>query len=148
MDPIEAVYRADHARLWRALLAYTGDADIASEAEAEVFSQAFGRKDELIDPEAWIWRSAFRIAAGLMHRRRRDGSAAGDLERPGFDQPLIEFLDMLGGLSEQQRAVVVLRYAGRFSPTDIANLLNTTPETVRVQLHRAHTELRERIDLP
>ena len=37
-----------------------------------MFSQAFGRKDELIDPAAWIWRSAFRIAAGLMARRRHD----------------------------------------------------------------------------
>ena len=61
------------------------------------------------------------------------------------DPELVEFLDQLAGLSDQQRAVVVLRYTGGFTPTEIAELLDTTPNSVRVQLHRAHAHLRERM---
>ena len=154
MDPIEEAYRAHHQRLWRSLLAYTGDAEVATDAAAETYTQALGRGGELHDPPAWIWRAAFRIAAGLLAdrgRRWRDVEMV-DLDGdPAFsdvdgDPELVEFLDQLSTLSDQQRAVVVLRYSGGFTPTEIADLLETTPNSVRVQLHRAHAHLRERID--
>ncbi|MDH3302952.1 MAG: sigma-70 family RNA polymerase sigma factor [Acidimicrobiia bacterium] len=154
MDPIEEAYRAHHQRLWRSLLAYTGDAEAATDAAAETYSQALRRGDELVDPAAWIWRTAFRVAAGLLADRSRQWR---DLESVDLDRiakqavavedpELVEFLDQLRTLSDQQRAVVVLRYSGGFTPTEIAELLDTTPNSVRVQLHRAHAHLRERID--
>ncbi len=158
MDSVEEVYRSQHDRLWKSLLAFTGDPDLAAEAEAETFSQAFARGDELRNPEGWVWRTAFKVAAGIMADRRvrlREAplpdadtdslAAAGSVQ---IDSSLAEFLDMLGTLSEQQRTVVILRYAGGFKPTEIAELLDTTPGTVRVQLHRAHAHLRERIEHP
>jgi len=154
MDPIEEAYRTNHQRLWRSLLAYTGDAEVATDAAAETYSQALGRGEELVDPAAWIWRTAFRVAAGMLadrSRRWRDIELV-DLDGdPVFsdvagDPDLVEFLDQLSSLSDQQRAVVVLRYSGGFTPTEIAGLLDTTPNSVRVQLHRAHAHLRERID--
>ncbi len=154
MDPIEEAYRAHHQRLWRSLLAYTGDADVATEAAAETFSQAIGRGDELNDPAAWIWRSAFRVAAGLLAdrssrwRNLRPVDAAHDaaVHDHSADPELVEFLDQLRTLSDQQRAVVVLRYAGGFTPSEIAEILDTSANSVRVQLHRAHAHLRERIE--
>ncbi len=151
MDPIEEAYRVHHQRLWRSLLAYTGDAEVATDAAAETYSQALGRGDELVDPPAWIWRTAFRVAAGLLADRSRQWRQleSVDLDRsPAADDPeLVEFLDQLSTLSDQQRAVVVLRYSGGFTPAEIAELLDSTPNSVRVQLHRAHAHLRERIDL-
>lgn len=154
MDPVEEVYRSQHNRLWKALLAFTGDPDLAAEAEAETFSQAFARADELHNPQGWIWRTAFKVAAGIMaDRRSRSGEPSlADMEQAedrtaaDVDSSLAEFLDLLGSLSEQQRTVVILRYAGGFKPTEIAGLMETTPGTVRVQLHRAHRHLRERIE--
>jgi len=35
-----------------------------------------------------------------------------------------------------------LRHVGGFTSTEIAELLDTSPTTVRVQLHRAHGSLR------
>lgn len=156
MDPIEEVYRSQHDRLWKSLLAFTGDPHLAAEAEAETFAQAFARGDELRNPEGWVWRAAFKIASGIMAEHRSHSNDAEMLDESGLDagfgghtqvdSSLAEFLDMLGTLSEQQRTVVVLRYAGGFKPTEIAELLETTPGTVRVQLHRAHEHLRERIE--
>lgn len=147
-DRVEDAYLRIHHRLWHALLGFSGDPEVASDAEAEAFSQAIRRGDELRDIDAWVWRSAFRIARGLLADRRRD--------RPLDDSTLpvstiddaraAEFLSQLGGLSEQQREVVVLRYVGAFRPSEIAELLHTSPGSVRVQLHRAHTKLRAALE--
>ena len=48
---IEAGYRQHRHRLWRSLLAYTGDADITEDAIAEAFAQALRRGSALHDPE-------------------------------------------------------------------------------------------------
>jgi RNA polymerase sigma factor (sigma-70 family) len=140
VDRIEAMYRREHDRLWRSLVAYTGDTDLASDAEAEAFAQLIGRGDAVNDPAAWVWRSAYRIAAGLL---QRSGSGRSAPEVVVIDDPsIVDLLALLDGLSSQQRACVVLRYVGRFTAPEIAELLGTTAGTVRVQLHRAHESLR------
>ena len=143
-DGIERVYRAEHDRLWRSLLSYTGSADLASEAESEAFTQLIGRGAEIRDPAAWVWRSAYRIANGLMDRGRRP--AVGVDPVPVTDWSIVDLLSMLDGLSRQQRACVVLRYVGGFTGAEIAELLDTSAGTVRVQLHRAHETLRATLE--
>jgi len=147
---IEDVYRSDHVKLWRSLYAFIGDAELASDAEAEAFAQALGRGDALIDPAAWIWRSAFRIASGLAADRRRLDIEVDprNMADPATETtpPPHDLLDLLDGLSQQQRACVVLRYTGGFSPAEIGDLLQTTAGTVRVQLHRSHRKLRKTLE--
>jgi RNA polymerase sigma factor (sigma-70 family) len=53
-----------------------------------------------------------------------------------------EFDSLLGGLTGQQRACVVLRFVGGMDTPAIASALNTSTTTVRVQLHRARAVLR------
>ena len=141
-DRVEAVYRDIHPRLWRALLAYTGDAELTSDAEAEAFAQVLRRGGAVDDVAAWVWRSAFRIASGLLAAR----SSATDLAAVDGSTPSIgsaaEFLGLLADLSPQQRACVALRYVGAYTAPEIGELLGTTAGTVRVQLNRAHAALR------
>jgi hypothetical protein len=66
---LELVYRDHGARLWRAVFAFAGDRQIADDAIAEAFAQALRRGNELRDPLAWIWRVAFRVAAGELKER-------------------------------------------------------------------------------
>lgn len=141
---VEVVYRAQHERLWRALFSYTGDPHIAADAEGEAFAQLLRRGAAVSDPAAWVWRAAFKIAGGLLQSRHRDVALA--VDQPSLDPELLEFLDALGSLSEQQRACVVLRHAGRLTAPEIADVLETSPETVRTQLRRAHARLREGLD--
>lgn len=144
-DRVEAVYRAVHRRLWRSLLAYTGDAELASDAEAEAFAQVLRRGDAVDDVEAWVWRSAFRIAGGLVAARSGspDLGAVDDSTRSSGS--VAEFLSLLGDLSPQQRACVALRYVGEYTSSEIGEVLGTSAGTVRVQLHRAHASLRNTI---
>src|SRR3954453_23152905 len=73
-ENVEAVYRADGERLWRAIYAFAGDAEIASDAVAEAFAQAIKRGAAIRDPAAWTWRAAFRISAGAMKERRAEAA--------------------------------------------------------------------------
>lgn len=142
-NDVEAVYRAEHRLLWRSLLSYTCDPEMASDAESEAFTQAMRRGDKIADLSAWVWRAAFRIAAGMLAARSHDQAMLARLTaEPTLERSLLDFLALLGDLSEQQRACVALRYTGGFSASEIAEMLGTSPGTVRVQLHRAHSALR------
>jgi DNA-directed RNA polymerase specialized sigma24 family protein len=144
-DRVEAAYRAMHPRLWRSLLAYTGDAELASDAEAEAFAQVLRRGDAVDDVAAWVWRSAFRIASGLLAARPSStdpGLVDGSVPPAGS---VAEFFALLAELSPQQRACVALRYVGEYTSPEIGEMLGTSAGTVRVQLHRAHAALRQTI---
>jgi len=139
----EASYRRIHDRLWRSLFAYSGDAEVANDAESEAFSQALRRQDQIADVDAWVWKASFRIAAGMLKKRSASiRLVETTAERGASDPSLMEFLSQLNGLSDQQRLIVVLRYVGNYRPTEIAELIDSTPGSVRVQLHRAHDHLR------
>lgn len=142
---VETVYRSVHPRLWRSLLSYTGDAELASDAEAEAFAQVLRRGDAVEDVAAWVWRSAFQIASGLLAARSpsNDPQPAEGLTSPTGS--VAEFLGLLADLSPQQRACVALRYVGEYTSPEIGELLGTSAGTVRVQLHRAHDALRQTI---
>ena len=142
-EAVADFYREHHERLWRSLLAYTGDPELASDAEAEALAQALRRGEALHDPAAWIWRSAYRIAAGLLADLDGPTTEPGEPTDHGvLTEPLLDTLSLLDKLPPQQRAIVGLRYLADLKPAVIAVILNTTSGTVRVQLHRAHTALR------
>lgn len=140
-ERVEAVYRSAHPKIWRALLAASGDPEMASDAESEAFAQALRRGDAIDDVERWVWKSAFRILDGLLAARRRPAPVHND-PTPVIDAVDAEFLSMLSDLSTQQRQIVVLRYVGQFNAGEIADVLGSSPGSVRVQLHRAHESLR------
>jgi DNA-directed RNA polymerase specialized sigma24 family protein len=68
---IERAYRRMGAKPWRALLAYSADPEVAADAVAEAFAQALAVGDAIRDVERWVWRAAFKVAAGEFQRRRR-----------------------------------------------------------------------------
>ena len=148
VERVRAAYEAVHAPLWRAVLAYSGSADVADEAVAEAFAQLLRRGDGVDDPAAWAWRSAFRIAAGELQQRaarRRSPASVPDVG-VSLPEPAIDLIAALRHLTDQQRACVVLcDLAGHDAPS-AARLLGTTGATVRVQLMRSRRRLRELLE--
>ena len=158
LERTEALYRQDGARLWRAVFAYAGDRTVADDATAEAFTQLLRRGESVLDPAAWVWRSAFRIAAGELASRSRteltiDGVAPDDLARVGVVTDAVEdrvsewplIVAALQTLSDQQRSVVILRdYVGHSSRAT-AEIIGSTEQSVRVQLMRARRSLRARL---
>jgi RNA polymerase sigma-70 factor (ECF subfamily) len=137
---IEAIYRHDGDRLWWAVLAWAGDQDVASDAVAEAYAQALRRGAELRDPGAWIWRVAFRHAAGELQRRR----LTVPLVDSAYEMPEpAELFTALAQLSERQRAAVVLHHYAGYPLREIAEILGTQKATIGVHLTRGRRRLRQ-----
>lgn len=142
---LEVLFQEEAPRLWRSLLLSTQDPEVASDAVAEAFAQALRRGAELRDPLAWVWRVAFRVAAGEMQGRRAVGELGAD---PGYEvpEPLFDLIRALGTLSAHQRTAIVLAdYAG-YSHRQIATVLGSTTAAVGVHVHRARKRLREMLE--
>ena len=142
---IERLYRERGDAMWRAVLAFAGDPEVASDAVAEAFAQVLRRGAEVRDPERWVWRVAFRVAAGeLKDRRRRGiGEAVGVYE---MEEPARDLVVALGALSEKQRAAVILHDAIGHPAKDVARIIGSTPAAVRVHLMRGRRRLRELLE--
>ena len=141
-DRIERLYREHGDRIWRGLLAFAGDPEVASDAVAEAFAQVLRRGAEVRDPERWVWRTAFRVAAGELKRRRRSDvlTTEGSYE---MEVPARDLIVALGALSERQRASVVLHDGAGYPAREVARIVGSTEAAVRVHLMRGRRRLRE-----
>jgi RNA polymerase sigma-70 factor (ECF subfamily) len=138
---LEDVYEEHGARLWRAVFLCAGDREIANDAVAEAFAQALRRGDDLQSPERWVWRTAFRIAAGELSRRRQEGT---ELMEAGYEIPTetAELVLALPGSHRSSVAIVLYYYAG-YSLKEVAKITHSTPSAVGVHLHQGRRRLRE-----
>jgi RNA polymerase sigma-70 factor (ECF subfamily) len=142
-EGVEAVYRADAERLWRAIYAFAGDAEIASDAVAEAFAQVLDRGAAVRDPAAWTWRAAFKISAGAL-KARGAGTTFPDATGEHIDRygdP--DLLAALRHLPDAQRAAVILFYYADLPIRDIAARLGTNTLAVRANLSRGRRRLRQ-----
>lgn len=156
-DVVRGVYDEDHARLWRSVLAWSGSADVTDEAVAEAFAQLLRRGDAVRDPKAWVWRAAFKLAAGDLQRRRARSTdrSLGDGDRDQLvaatDRLPDEAVDLLRALAllteQQRRCIALVDVAGHTAPS-AAEILDTSAATVRVQLMRARRKLRTTLTDP
>jgi len=139
---LESVYRRHGTRLWRAVFAYAQDRHVADEAVAEAFAQALRRGSAIRSPERWVWKAAFRIAAGRLQDRRRTVQL---IEAPSIrnPEPAWELLAALRELPDRPRACLVLHYYGGYGTGEIARLTGSTPAAVRMQLSRGRRRLRQ-----
>jgi RNA polymerase sigma factor (sigma-70 family) len=141
---IETLYRDDGDRLWRAVYAFAGDPDIASDAVAEAYAQLLRRGTAVRDPAAWVWRAAFRISRGALKARRLDEAealpAAADHSDVLIDHDL---LAAVRRLPDGQRAAVILFYYADLPVRQIADRLGTNSLAVRASLSRGRRRLRD-----
>jgi RNA polymerase sigma-70 factor (ECF subfamily) len=142
---VECAYREHGERLWRALMLFSRDRDVASDAVAEAFAQALARGDEIRSLPGWVWRTAFRVAAGELKARQRD---AGAVEEMSYEmpEPLSEVMEALNCLSPKQRGAVILYYYVGYPIAEIAGILESTPAAVGVHLHRGRNRLRRLLE--
>ena len=140
---IESLYRADADRLWRAIYAFAGDPEIASDSVAEAYAQLLRRGAAVRDPAAWVWRTAFQVSRGALKTRRRDElltSTPDESADTHIDQDL---LTAVRQLPDGQRAAVILFYYADLPVREIAGRLGTNSLAVRANLSRGRRRLRD-----
>ena len=140
---IEALYRADADRLWRAVYAFAGDAEIASDAVAEAYAQLLRRGSAVRDPAAWVWRSAFQIGRGALKARRLDAAVSAPVVGHADAYADHDLLTAVRQLPEGQRAAVILFYYADLPIRQIAARLGTNSLAVRANLSRGRRRLRD-----
>lgn len=153
---VEAVYHLYGDRLYRYLLARTGDPDTAADLSTELFVrmiQHIGRfRPDHRRPAASFSGWLYRIAANLLtdHYRSRGRSPVAlsdDLpapDRTADPQRLAEQHEVSAGLSEalnqlseEQRLVIVGKFAEEMSNAEIAAWLGKSEGAVKSLQHRA-----------
>jgi RNA polymerase sigma-70 factor, ECF subfamily len=141
-DLVEDAYQRVAPQLWRSLVAFSGDPEIATDAVAEAFAQVLRRGAEVRDVDRWVWKVAYRVATGELGRRRRHVDA---FDQRTYDLPddAIVVAHLLGQLSAKRRAAVVLHYFADIPNTEIARILSVTTATVRVHLSQGRKQLKE-----
>ena len=137
----EEIYRAEGPRMWRSLLMFTGDSEVASDAMAEAFAQGIARGSDVRNPAAWVWKAAFMIARGELTDRQVLWAEPEEIIDGAGREEILDLFAGLRKLSPLQRASVVLHHYGGYPVNEVAEILETSRSAIGVHLFRGRTKL-------
>jgi RNA polymerase sigma-70 factor (ECF subfamily) len=150
-------------RLYNALVHVTGSVEEARDVVQDAFVQAFLKLGSFHRSSAfytWLYRIAFNVAISRRRRRKpmvsveqaREASGQEPMAREAAPSDRLERQERVGqvqaalaAMSEEHRAVLVLREMDGLCYETIAEVLDLPVGTVRSRLHRARLELREQL---
>lgn len=145
-EAFEALYRRFHRLVHGVLLSRLPRAD-AEDLAQEVFLAAWERIGDLRDDEGfggWISAIARNRAASHARSRPRETSLPADLPGgPSADGSPEAVLSVIRRLPEAYREPLILRLVEGMSGPEIARETGLTEGSVRVNLHRGFSKLRE-----
>jgi RNA polymerase sigma-70 factor, ECF subfamily len=148
-------------RLYTSMFHVTGSRQEAEDVVQDAFVQAFVKLPTFQRSSAfytWLYRIAFNLAASRRRRRRpevsvdearefgvtepvaRQAEASEEVER---EEGVEQVRSAIQRLSEEHRAILILREMDGCCYETIAEILNVRVGTVRSRLHRARAQLRE-----
>ncbi len=150
----EQFFRDEYSSIVTLCAWLTGDRTTGEDLAQEAFGTVHRRWGEVSTydrPGAYARRIAINLCSNERRRRGRERRALLRVEPPdtaehlrvaaGQDPLWVE----VAALPVQQRAAIGLRYLEDRSTDEIAAVLDCSPATVRVHLHRAHRRLAERL---
>jgi RNA polymerase sigma-70 factor (ECF subfamily) len=138
--------RPELYRFSRALTRSAFDAeDLAQDALIRGFVTLGGLFQEIRNPRAWLFRVASNLWIDRQRRPREEpipeapAEAATPMPRPGEARDAGAAL--VGRLSPQERAAVLLKDVLDFTLEEIAEMLTTTENAIKAALHRGRGKL-------
>jgi RNA polymerase sigma-70 factor (ECF subfamily) len=150
---IEALFRAEFARLVRSLAVAEGHEE-AADAVQEAFVQAgrrWARVGSLDDPAAWVRRVAVNRLANRRRDRRRRAELLAAVRLPDHTELDALDLDLLAAvraLPPQQRRCICFHHIGGYSVEEVAVALGIAPGTAKSHLHDGRAALRRALEVP
>ena len=119
--------------------------DAAEDLRQELLLRAWRKAPRDLDEagmRAWLHAVASNLAIDELRRRKhRDHDELGDGHVATLDDPdeRLAAREALGRVSEDERAILWLRFEAGMTHAEIANVLGTTPEAARKRVSRART---------
>jgi RNA polymerase sigma-70 factor (ECF subfamily) len=154
MPDVEALYAANHHRLFRYFCRAVGHVEDARELTHDVFvrvSRSILPAGTEAAQRGWL----FQIARNLVLDHQRTGRRRPRVEtlvdiatRPASQDTGVEVNEALAGLSDVDRDVFLLREVAGLGYEDIASACGITVDAVRNRIHRARLQLRDRLSAP
>jgi RNA polymerase sigma-70 factor, ECF subfamily len=159
-DAFRSLFETHRDRVYSIALRFSGDHAAAMDIAQETFLKLLSSiRDFRADAsfESWLYRIVVNTCLDHQRRRRRLIPLIGgllDAVTAPAESALHKLLrteieenvqSVVGGLSPEQRIVVVLRYTEGLSYEAIAEILGCAPGTVASRLNRAHEILRRRL---
>jgi RNA polymerase sigma-70 factor, ECF subfamily len=142
-----ALFDHESERLYRSLYAYSGGRRaVAEDATVEAFARGIAQGDRVREPVAWLYRTAFRVAAADLKRDAKRTEQPEETVEPetGSDP---QVLDALRSLPSQQRTAAVLHYIVDLPVDEVASRMGIASATVKVHLFRARKHLRALLEV-
>jgi len=156
-EDFERLY-TEHADGLLGFLTYqTGDRSLAEDVVADTFERILRTRSgwgARAAEKTWLYSIALNRLRDLMRRRGAEGRALERVESPPTTDELGAVADRdllaraLQGLSEEERAVVALRFGGDLSLSEIAELLGERQSTIEGRLYRGLRRLRDLTEPP
>ena len=144
----DVFFRAEFQRVVRTVSLIVGDRGRAEEIAQDAFVRLLDhwvKVSRYEQPGAWVRRVAIRMAgrAAARDRKRRtlEGSSQPMGTVSGIGETDTDVVAAVKLLPPGQRAAIVLFYFEDRPVSEIASLLECSPATARVQLHKARRRL-------
>lgn len=150
-------------RLYNSLVHYVGSTDTAHDVVQDALVQAYLKLETFERASGfytWLYRIAFNLAATRRRRSRPTLSVDAARESTGQDpvdpgpppdarlqrhEQALQVQEALARLSDEHRAILVLREIEDCSYDQIAEMLDLPLGTIRSRLHRARLQLRDQL---
>jgi RNA polymerase sigma-70 factor (ECF subfamily) len=150
---VAEAFHASYRRLVGQMFVLSGDLAGAEDIVQEAFVRALaqGKTFRRVDnPEAWLARVAINLQRSRWRRMKRYAGLQPRLvERPlpgGFSAETRDLMDVLAGLPNGQREVVVLHHLADLPVHEVAATLGIPAGTVKSRLSRARAALASALD--
>jgi RNA polymerase sigma-70 factor (ECF subfamily) len=157
-NAFERLVREHQHMVYCVALSFCKDSALAEDVAQEAFLKAYRSVDEMREParlKTWLYSIARFTAIDWIRRRKREPvlglaeEAAKELpERPvaeSKEDRTVRVMDVIQGLKEEHREIMILRYVRGLSYSQIARETGTTTSAVGEKLSRIRDIVRNKL---
>jgi RNA polymerase sigma-70 factor (ECF subfamily) len=154
----EGLVREHQHMVYCVALSVCKDPSAAEDLAQEAFLKAYRSVDEVREParlKTWLYSIARFTAIDWVRRRKHErwlelpeGSAGELPERPAAESKedrTVRVMDVIRGLKEEHREIMILRYVRGLSYAQIAKEVGSTASAVGEKLSRIRDLVREKV---
>ena len=155
-EPFERFYEREYRSVVGLAYALSGSSAASEDLAQEAFITAHRNWDRIgayDKPEAWVRRIVSNLAVSRFRRTvaeakaltRLGGMRSETATLPQLPAEAAEFWQAVRRLPTRQAQCVALHYLEDMAIVDIADILDCSPNTVKVHLHKARQTLADRL---
>ena len=150
--PLDQLYTAHHAMVFRTAHRITGNAEDAEDVLQTVFLRLLKRDsvDQIDNAESYLRRSAVNAALDIVRARQADNTL--ELERTPASGSCTELRDLrdtlrraLTKLPERTAEMFALRFFEGYTNPEVAKIMGLSQIVVAVTVHRTRKKLQEEL---